>query len=89
MSCTQIIAQQIEDLATLVGIADWDVARRLHPEIDVGIELVGPLGLDDDVAGAWMLSVSLALFGGFTTVIIRTDIRTNRRASTARSPARR
>jgi hypothetical protein len=46
----EIVAQQVEDGAALVGIADRDVARRLHPQVDIGVDLVGPADLDDHVA---------------------------------------
>ena len=47
----QIVAQQIEVFAGLVRVADRAIARRLDPQIDIGIDAVRPLDLDDDIAG--------------------------------------
>ena len=47
----EIVAQQIEDHAGLVRIADRHVAGRLDPEVDIGVDLVVPMNVDDDAAG--------------------------------------
>jgi len=46
----QVVAQQVEDPPALVGVPDRHVARRLDPEIDVGIEFLGPAQLDHQIA---------------------------------------
>ena len=46
----EVVAQQVKDQPALIGVADRCVARRLDPKIDIGVELVGPAQLDDDVA---------------------------------------
>ena len=55
----EIVTQEVKDAPALVGVTDRRVARRLHPQIHVGIDLIGPAQLDDDIARrpGW--------FGGF------------------------
>ena len=36
----EVVAQQIEHLAALVGVADRHIAGRLDLQIDIGVELV-------------------------------------------------
>ena len=42
----EIVAQEIEEGRALVGVTDRRVARRPDPEIDVGVNLVGPADLE-------------------------------------------
>ena len=55
----EIVAQQIEDHAALVGVADRHVAGRLHPQVDIVIDAVRPARLDHHVAGR------VGVLGGF------------------------
>ncbi len=47
----KVVAQQVEDRAALVRVADRHIAGRLDPEIDVGLVTFRPADLDDNVAG--------------------------------------
>src|SRR4029077_11105352 len=42
---TKVVAQQVEDHARPIEVADRDVARSLHPKVDVGVDLGGPVEL--------------------------------------------
>ena len=56
----EIVAQQVEDDAGFVGVADRDVAGSLHPEIDVGVDLVVPMDVDDEAAGRFLRTCAKA-----------------------------
>jgi hypothetical protein len=46
----EVVAQQVEDGATAVRAADRPIARRLDPQIDIGVAAVGATDLDQHVA---------------------------------------